>query len=98
MEAANSAEIRTGRPSGSAQRFNARDLVDGGSDDREVEPVGRADIAVEHFPDVKRDVDHHGRQARRGARLIKSRERLHRFHRGVERTPACLPAIRFGKR
>src|SRR5262245_53002378 len=39
------------------QRFNPGGLVYSRSDYREIEAVGRADIAVQHFPDVKREVD-----------------------------------------
>ena len=45
------------RPSGSAQRLDARDSYDRGPDHREVEPVDRADIAVEHVAEMQREVE-----------------------------------------
>ena len=48
-----------------AQRLDARDLVDRGADDGEIEPVGRADIAVEHLAEMEREID--GGERRAGA-------------------------------
>ena len=35
-----------------AQGFNTRRLIDGWSDHSEIEAIGGADIAVQHFPDM----------------------------------------------
>ena len=40
-----------------AQGFNARRLVDGRPDHREIEAVGGTDIAVQYFPDMQREID-----------------------------------------
>ncbi len=58
FEAALAARSRSGEfgrdenraPQRLAQSLDAGDFVDGGTDDGEVEPIGRADIAVKHFP------------------------------------------------
>ena len=40
-----------------AKLLHSNDFVDRGSDDCEVEPICSADIAVQHFTDVERDID-----------------------------------------
>ena len=40
-----------------AELLDPRHLVDGGADDREIQPVRRADIAVKHFADMQREID-----------------------------------------
>ena len=40
-----------------AQRLDARNLVDRRSDDREVEAIDGADIAIEHLAEVEREID-----------------------------------------
>ena len=40
-----------------AKLLHSNDFVDRGSDDGEVEPIRSADVAVQHFADVERNVD-----------------------------------------
>jgi hypothetical protein len=40
-----------------AKLLDSNNFVDRGSDDGEVEPIRSADIAVQHFTDVKRNID-----------------------------------------
>ena len=50
-----------------AERFDPRGLVHCAADDREVEPVDGADIPVEHFADMQRQIDNCSGKARRRA-------------------------------
>ena len=54
----------------SAHCRDTSDLVDGRSDHSEVETLVTADIAVEHFTDVKADIDIRDRQVVLGAALV----------------------------
>ena len=49
---------------------DAADLVDGRADDGEVEPVGAADIAVEHLADMQAEIGLGDRQAGGGAARV----------------------------
>ena len=76
-----------------AQFFDPGDLVDRGPDHCEIEPIGRADIAIEHLPDMQRQIDADGRQPRRRALRIARLQGLHRLDRRVERAVAGFRLI-----
>src|SRR4029077_10195458 len=79
---------------GLTQGLDARDFVDRRSDYGEVEAVDGADIAIEHIPEMERQVDRGnwlGGLLPRGIELI---ETLHRFRRGIESLAAGLIARR----
>src|ERR1700674_4110120 len=71
-----------------AQGLDARDLIDCWSDDREVEAVDSADIAIEDFPDMEREVDRSSQLARLAPGAVEPVESVHRVHRGIDRTAA----------
>ena len=50
-----------------AQSLDAGDFVDSRPDDREVEAIGGADIAVQYLSDVEREVDFRNRLAGLGS-------------------------------
>ena len=66
----NSAEAQTGTPKLLGQALQTGGAVDGGADDREVEPVLGADIAERHRADMKADAEAHGVVADGRARLV----------------------------
>ncbi len=74
-----------------AQGLDPRRLVDRRPDDREVEPVGGADIAIEHLADMQSEVDRGNRLAGPSPFPIQPIDRMHRLDRGVERFAAALP-------
>jgi hypothetical protein len=73
-----------------AQRFDAGDLVDRWSDDREVESVRGSDIAVKHFAQVQGQIDNSDLLTGGTARPIHAVDRCHRFNRRVERLAGRL--------
>ena len=58
-----------------AHRGDAAGLVDRRPDDREVQPVDAADIAVEHLADMQADIDRRGRPLLGPAPLVQLRAR-----------------------
>src|SRR5947208_2573162 len=75
---------------GFAQDLDARGFVDRRSDNREVEAVDGADIAVEHLTQMKCQVGRGGRLAYRTPCAIQSIDFAHRLGRGVERQSTGL--------
>jgi hypothetical protein len=71
-----------------AQGLDSRYLVDCRSDDREVEAIHRANIAIEHLAEVKREVDHGSRLSHPCSIRVKSVEAAHCFGGGGERVAA----------
>ena len=71
-----------------AQGLDSRYLVDRRSDDREVEAIHRANIAIEHLAEVKREVDHGSRLSHPCSIRVKSVEAAHCFGGGGERVAA----------
>jgi hypothetical protein len=53
-----------------AQRLDTSDLVDGGADNCKVEPVDRSDVAIQHFPNVQREVTVTSGKPAAGARVL----------------------------
>src|SRR6185437_2240190 len=76
-----------------AKFFDPVDFIDGGADHGEIQPVGRADIAVEHVTEMQREIDPGGRQHGVLAPAIHGVERDHRFLDGVESKAACFCLI-----
>src|ERR1700731_2785877 len=73
-----------------AQSFNARRLVDGRPDYREIEAIGSADIAVQHFPDMERKVDFSDRFTRFNSGAIDPVQGVHCLSCGLDRITASL--------
>src|SRR5437899_1262251 len=76
-----------------AHRQDPADLVDCRADDREIEAVLAADIAVEDIADVKRQIDLAGRQSGGGALAVQLDDALAHSYRGGERAQASFFAI-----
>src|SRR3984957_1507865 len=81
-----------------AKRLDARHLIDRRADDREVEPIDRADVAVQHVPKMEREIDRGDRPACGDARTPQRLDVPHRLDRGVERAAASLSPIRVFER
>src|SRR5262252_2245862 len=69
---------------GLAQCLHARNLVDRGADDRKVEAIDSADIAIEHLAKMEREIDGGYRLAHPCSIGIKPVEVVHCFGSGVE--------------
>src|SRR4030095_1952465 len=66
------------------QGLYSRDFVDRRPDHREVEAVDGADIAIEHLPEMEREVDRGNRLTGLAPRSIEPIETIHRFRRDIE--------------
>jgi hypothetical protein len=62
-----------------AQGLDPRDLVDRRADDREVEAIHRANIAIEHLAEVEREIDRGNRFPHPRSIRVKSVEAAHCF-------------------
>src|SRR6516225_8004361 len=71
-----------------AQGFNACRLIDGRSDYSEVEPIGGADIAIQHLSNVKSEVDIRDRLIRVTSQRIDLLHCADGLPRGIERFAA----------
>ena len=69
---------------GLTQGLDARNLVDRRPDYREVEAVDGADIAIEHLPEMEREVDRGNWLAGLVPGGIEPIEAIHRFRRRIE--------------
>ena len=68
-----------------AQGIDPRYLVDRRSDDREVEAIHRANIAIEHLAEVEREIDRGNRLPHPRSISVKLVEAVHCFGGGGER-------------
>src|SRR5215472_14940424 len=67
-----------------AQCLYPRDLVDRGTDNRKVEAINSANIAIKHFAKMEREIDGGNRLARLCSISVKPVEVVHCFGSGVE--------------
>ncbi len=73
-----------------AQRLHAGGLVHRRSDDREIEPVARADVAIEDIAQMEREPMVHHRLSSLAPRRIQRRQRPLHGAAGRDRTGASL--------
>ena len=81
-----------------AQAFQPADQVDGGADGGEIQPVGGADVAPQHFADMQRRAKRQRRQASRTTGAI---EVVHAGARGgdcAQRRIACGGSVALADR
>src|SRR4029077_2464591 len=81
-----------------AKRLDARHLVDRRADDREIEPIDCADVAVQHVPKMEREIDWSDWPACGDAPCAERFNLVNRLKRGVERAAASFGPIRVFER
>jgi hypothetical protein len=77
-----------------AQGLDPRYLVDRRSDDREVEAIHRANIAIEHLAEMEREIDPGNRLSHPRSIRVKSVEAAHCFSGGGKRVATGFVARR----
>jgi hypothetical protein len=80
-----------------AQGLDPSDLVDRRPDDRKVETVDSADVAIKHLAEMEREIDHSSRFAHPRSVGVEPVEIAHRFGGGIKRTAAGFVAGRVDK-
>src|SRR5215472_7248967 len=76
---------------------DSADLVDGGANNREIQAVFAAHIAIENVADMQRQIDGGGRQASRASFLIKLGGSFAHLRRRCKRGETCFLTLFIGE-